>query len=143
METDTATSAVSLKHLLFSLDTTFKLLFCFCQMSSLEAGSEAVVAGKLRNNLWGSFSPRISASVQVKAKKTARKFAVKKVRKDSNVQCATIPPNQPPSLCNPFKDKADSLFLLLTGCKAKITPRNNPDISVSCLLKENGQMCGS
>jgi hypothetical protein len=37
-------------------------------MSSLEAGSEAVVAGKLRSNLWGSFSPRISASVQVKAK---------------------------------------------------------------------------
>jgi hypothetical protein len=37
-------------------------------MSSLEAGSEAVVAGKLRNNLWGSFSPRIAASVQVRAK---------------------------------------------------------------------------
>jgi hypothetical protein len=38
-------------------------------MSSLEAGSEAVVAGKLRSNLWGSFSPRIAASVQVKAEK--------------------------------------------------------------------------
>jgi hypothetical protein len=56
---------LALDPLLFLLDTTFKLLFCFCQMSSLEAGSEAVVAGKLRNNLWGSFSPRIAASVQV------------------------------------------------------------------------------
>jgi hypothetical protein len=37
-------------------------------MSSLEAGSEAVVAGKLRSNLWGSFSPRISASVRVNEK---------------------------------------------------------------------------
>jgi hypothetical protein len=37
-------------------------------MSSLEVGSEAVVAGKLRNNLWGSFSPRIAASVRVNGK---------------------------------------------------------------------------
>ncbi len=37
-------------------------------MSSLEAGSEAVVAGKLRSNLWGSFSPRIAASARVNEK---------------------------------------------------------------------------
>jgi hypothetical protein len=40
------------------------------------------------------------------------------------------------------KYNAVTLFLLLTGCKAKITLRNSPKISVSYLLQENGANVG-